>query len=366
MELIDDEGKLFGIVNVIDALVVLFVLAIVIAGVAFVYGPEDGRSQPTTDTVHTTLDLGLQQAYLAEAINEGDTYSPGGVNELTITDVYVVPEGNGTHVVIRVALTGTPSGDMITYDGAPPRLGRALTIATERYQVDGRIRAIAHNDELPTESTTVILHGTVDATAEDEPVPGDRIRAAGRTVGTIDEVIAYPTNDPGNHNVYVQTTVEALAGEDGSRSFGDTPIRRGQELTLSTADYTLTLPIERVGTLDDMGTESTRTVTLQLTNVRESYADSIRPGLTERAGNRTTARITDVEVEPSLLILQGDDANIGVYQHPIERDVTITAELTVRESPSGPTFKGEPLRVGEPVSLDLGTVTVRATVVGLE
>ena len=35
MEIIDDEGNLFGVVNIVDALVVLEILAVVIAGIAF-------------------------------------------------------------------------------------------------------------------------------------------------------------------------------------------------------------------------------------------------------------------------------------------------------------------------------------------
>lgn len=40
MELIDDESNLFGVVNVVDTLVVLLVLAVVAAGTAFVFQPE--------------------------------------------------------------------------------------------------------------------------------------------------------------------------------------------------------------------------------------------------------------------------------------------------------------------------------------
>ena len=41
MELIDEEGNLFGIVNVIDALVVLVLVAVLVAGVALVTGGSD-------------------------------------------------------------------------------------------------------------------------------------------------------------------------------------------------------------------------------------------------------------------------------------------------------------------------------------
>jgi hypothetical protein len=74
MELIDDGGSLFGAVNVVDALVVLLVLAVVVAGAAFVF-MDDPAPEPDVGTTYATLDMGTQPAYIVDAINEGDTYN---------------------------------------------------------------------------------------------------------------------------------------------------------------------------------------------------------------------------------------------------------------------------------------------------
>jgi hypothetical protein len=47
MEVIDEEGRLFGAVNVVDALVVLLVLAVVVAGAALVFGDTLGEGCST-------------------------------------------------------------------------------------------------------------------------------------------------------------------------------------------------------------------------------------------------------------------------------------------------------------------------------
>lgn len=73
MEIIDNDGNLFGRVNVVDALVVLAVLAVTVAGAAFVF--DDGGSGPEqTATVNATLDLGTQPPFVVDAIDEGDSY----------------------------------------------------------------------------------------------------------------------------------------------------------------------------------------------------------------------------------------------------------------------------------------------------
>jgi len=142
VDIIDDEGRLLGAVNIIDALVVLLVLAVTVAGVALVFGQSDESPEPETDTVYATLDLGTQSSTIATVINEGDTYEVTDSNSLTISDLYVTPNGDGRpRVLARVALTGQLSDQYegISYDGAPPRLGRTLEIVTGEYRVDGRI-----------------------------------------------------------------------------------------------------------------------------------------------------------------------------------------------------------------------------------
>ncbi|MCQ4333105.1 DUF4330 domain-containing protein [Natronomonas sp. F2-12] len=271
MGLIDDEGNFLGIVNIVDALVVVLIVAVIVGGGAFVFfdSPSDGspdspspesESEPETETTYVTLDLGTQPNYIASAINEGDTYAPGGAAQLRITDVHLTPQDDAVRVFLRVNLTGEVTNGRLMYGNAPPRLGRTLSISTDVYKVDGQIRAIGERDTLAMESRM-------------------------------------------------------------------------------------------------------RTVTLRMQEVDADIAEAIAPGLTERIGDRTIARVTDVDTEPSPLIAVADDGSVNVVEHPTDREVTITADLLVRETSSGPQFKGEPLRVGSQTTLDLGTVTVETTVI---
>ena len=75
------------------------------------------------------------------------------------------------------------------------------------------------------------------------------------------------------------------------------------------------------------------------------------------------ARLTDVERSESTVVLTSDDGNIYERTHPVNQDIQLTAELSVRETVTGATFKGQTLQRGRTVVLDLGTVTVEATVV---
>ena len=367
MELIDDDGDLFGVVNVVDALVVLLVLAVGVAGVALVLGGDDSEPAPEPDmgTTHATLDLGTQPDYVVDEINEGDAYEPDDDSRITITDVHVTPHGHGdTGVTLRVELEGEADDDAITYADAPPRLGRTLAIETNRYEVDGQVRAVGDDDALDREERTVVLRDTLDAETAGNVVAGDEVRVADRTVATVEEVATYATSDPDRTRVFLEVTVDAHRESDRAR-FGGVPLQRGQTVSLPAADYTVDGTIERVDGDLQLGETTTRTVTLRMADVREDRADALRPGMTEGPVTDPVAEIRDVESEPSIIIATGDDGTVNVVDHPVDRDVTITADLQVRETPNGVRFKGDSLRSGSTVVLDLGTVTVEAEVVSV-
>ena len=367
MNVIDDEGRLFGAVNVVDALVVLFVVAVIVAGAALVFG-GDPEPEPEVETTYATLDVGATQPYIVESISEGDTYNATDDSTLRITDVYLAPQGGHTRVHLRVALEGTLNDQgSLVYANAPPRLGRTLDITTDRYEITGQIRDVGDDDALEREQQGVVLSTRLDAVEAQNVAAGDEIRLGGRTVARIENVTRYATGRPDQRRLFVAVTLDAQRQRNGLR-FGGQPLRRGQTLTLETEQYRLNGRIEQVGGDLTLGETTTRTATMRIGEVRDSFADVIQAGMVERVGETTVARVTEVvSVEPSLIIATGsEDASVNVVDHPINRDVMLRVQLQLRETPAGLAFKGEQIRQGSTVNLDLGTVTVDATVVAIE
>jgi len=360
--IIDDEGNLFGVVNIIDALVALLFLAVVVAGAALVFGGGESSPNQNPETTHVTLDLGAQPEYIATAINEGDSYSPDSNSQLTISDIYIAPEDGQTRFIVRAELQGTANDDSIDYAGAGPRLGRSLSITTDQYEVSGQIRAVGDAETLTTETTTVVLQSSISTSDANKLAIGDEIQRGGRTVGTVEDVAIYATRDPDKRTVMVEAALQTYT-QQGDRHFGSTPVRRGQTVTLPTAEYSISGTIQQVDSGLNRSSLANRTVTLQMTDVREEYADTIQSGMTETTNGNTVATITDVNREPSPIITTADDGTVVVGDHPILRDATITADLQVRETASGIQFKGQRIQQGSTIFLDLGIVTVRASVV---
>lgn len=474
--LLDDEGRLFGVVNVVDALVVLLVLAVVVAGVVLLL-PSAGEP----DSRYVTIDMGTQPEYIAEEVNPGDEWEPEGTDDaLTITDVYRYNTGDGTAVVARAKVNGTffepddPADDPVfEFRGEPVRIGQSLDIATREYEVGGNVTAVARSGEtlplsesefvletrvspetadeitvgdeftaggnvfgevtalevfpgredpedqpgqyalvgisattlergggqflgatrlgvgttlafqgegyefagevvrrgssaIATETREFVLRTEVDAAVADDIRPGDEFRLGDTPLVTVEDVTVYATGDADVRRVVLG--VSALTRtEAGAVMFGEEQVRVGSTLPVETDEYDVEGEVLRRGSTEEAGTPTTRRVTVKLENVPPERAAALAPGMTEQARELTTAEVQSVTTEPADVVLESEDGDIFLREHPKNKDVELTVDLSVRELDDGTArFRGETLRTGHVVALELDDVTVEGEVIGFE
>ncbi|WP_312911803.1 DUF4330 family protein [Natronosalvus caseinilyticus] len=376
MELIDDEGKLFGRVNVVDALVVLILLAVVVAGIAVV-GVLSGDAEP--ETRYATIDLGPQSEHVAEQISEGDVmYLEGSGDNLTVTDVYRSASNSddeeragGAHVVIRAELNGQLAEDdqredrVFQFGGQRLHVGQTLTIDTLEYTTEGEVRSVAGEETtLPVNETELVVETTVPTATADEIAEGDTYRIAGDTVATVESVRTHVAGD-NRRRVVVGLTAKTIDTSSGP-AFGDQPVVLGSTIPVRTDAYAFAGNVTRRGALEESGEETTVSVTATLDNVKPDVADNLEAGMTETERGETVATIDAVESEPASVILESEDGNIYERDHPRNLDLTLDLELEGRETESGLRFHGEPLREGETIILDFGTVIVTVEVTDID
>ncbi|MFC4451022.1 DUF4330 domain-containing protein [Halorussus aquaticus] len=167
MDLIDDKGRFFGTVNIIDALAVLFVLAVVAAGTTFVLGaddqptnaPEALTDNSTNTTTIVTLEITGIQPYVADAIPKGpiDTDRITAVENKSVrpTEVVVTAQDGTLHeqqhprkqtVTLRVSLNTTTTEDDLTFGDKPLEVGRQLTLDFGQVTVEGTVTGIANEN----------------------------------------------------------------------------------------------------------------------------------------------------------------------------------------------------------------------------
>jgi hypothetical protein len=248
------------------------------------------------------------------------------------------------------------------FGGTPVRRGQTVTLPAEDYTFNGRIEQV--DSGLQSATADVLLKTTVDSETANRLAAGDVATVAGYEAAEVRTVTTYATQNPDRRRALVGLSLATLES-NGRQQFGGTAVQRGNNITVSTESYELSGTIERVGTLEPRGTLTNRTVTLRMTDMRADMADAIRPGMTETSGGETIARVSRVSTEPSVIITTGDNGSVNVVDHPYLRDVTITTELRVRETTDGVQFKGESVQQGSTVVINLGTITIEATVVSI-
>jgi len=276
MELIDHEGNLFGKINVIDALAILLVIAVVVAGVAVVApgssndastsGTNETESANETEsnelvaaTRYATVDLGTHPNRVANQITTGDTMERNGHN-LTVTDVYSVPtDATSAAVVVRAELEGeltetAANTTRFVFGGNQSRVGDSLSIETDEYSADGPIQRLDEDGStLNTESITVDMKiEDVDRDVAASITDGTVQTSRGDTVVTVDSVSTQPaehvyeTEDgelrvqdhPTNRDVRLTLELRTIETESGNQ-FNDGPLRISDSIRLDLGTITV-------------------------------------------------------------------------------------------------------------------------------
>jgi len=268
MELIDDEGNLFGRINVIDALAILLVIAVAVAGIAVLApGSNDttdemdtAEPEPVSETRYATVDLGTHPNRIANQITTGDTVERNGHN-LTVTDVYVAPTNPTTAaVVVRAELDGelveTESNTTrFVFAANQSRVGDSITIETDDYTVRGPIQRLDDDGRsLNTEYQTVGVEFTnINQDIARAITEGTTQTRRGEPVITVESVTTQPAEivsqnedgefrvqqHPTNRDVSLTVELRTLETESGPRFYGG-PLRLGNSIRLDLGTTTVT------------------------------------------------------------------------------------------------------------------------------
>lgn len=335
MELIDDDGDLFGVVNVIDALAVLLVIAVLIAGAALL---GFIGTQPTEETRYVTIDLGEQPAYVAEQIDEGDVMAPADTDgNLTLTDVYVTPVDNETvTVTIRAEVEGSlaesdqRAGKIFEYHGNVMRPGVTMTVDTTEYELEGTVVSMASDGRsLDTVSKAVTLETTVSPSTARQVAAGDTFDIGGQTVAEVTAVHVAPGPGDDTRTLTLGLELDAI-DRGGSVHFAGKPLDLNRTIRLDVGDSRFEGTVTALDT-DELSV-SERTVTLRATLSAET-ARQLRSGDTYEIAGEPVATIDSVTVYPTT--------------EPATRRVVLEVRLRTITQDGVEKFGSRPVRLGE-------------------
>lgn len=243
MRFLDEEGRLFGRVNVVDALVVLFALAVIVAGAALVFADDPGSEthEPDEATMHVTL---VTSGDAATVLERGEVALDG--ESANVTDVHPTA---GPRVYLRVALDGAETEAGFRFSGERVRLDDRFTVVTNTTRAEGRVvqRDVAETFE--TEPTTVTVETVVRPQIAGAVSSGDEHRVGDATTATVTAVESTPADDPDvddGRTLTVTLEVESRT-VDGVPHYGGRPVRLGRSLEFETDAYQFTAEVVERG-----------------------------------------------------------------------------------------------------------------------
>ena len=234
MDVLDEKGRLFGRVNVVDAFVVIFTLAVVIAGAALVYG--DGLGNEPTETMHLTL---VSETPSATTLETGEIDLESGTiagthrgTTVAITDVHRTA---GPRVYLRTALDGTRTDDGFRFEDGPVRRGDTAVVANDRTRATTRIVERDVDPTFSTTTTTVTLWATVRRPVAEAVGAGDEVSVGPTTVATVTDADATARNET-HSDLRVSLALETRL-VDGTAHYAGRPVRLGRTIGIETDDY---------------------------------------------------------------------------------------------------------------------------------
>jgi hypothetical protein len=157
MEGIDENGRVFGVVNVIDLLVVLLVLAVVAAGVALVLGSGDGGGDDTqSETATITIRADSVQPYVADAVPPVGDLEGGnvtGIENKTVEPATIVTTNSTGDVLVRehprlktvtvtVTVNVSRTEGTLVYDQQRLKIGNSVSLDLNTVDLRGNVTAV--------------------------------------------------------------------------------------------------------------------------------------------------------------------------------------------------------------------------------
>jgi hypothetical protein len=253
MGIVDEEGRLFGVVNIIDLVVVVVVLATLASGAVFVLA--DNPESPADRYLTVVLDdrpSGSVPVLDADAAPMPDGSVELGRTDGQVTDTYVAPIADGGFVTvarIRVPVSAAVANETtarrLVTDGDSYLVGQEVGLTAGEADYTGYVHAIGRSGpNLPVRTVNATVDTRLPTPVADRIQPGDTQRVAGRDIARVVAVDREPTT---GNRTRVEATVELQVFQtDDGPFYGTQHVRPGTELTIASDGYEFTGTVTEV------------------------------------------------------------------------------------------------------------------------
>ncbi len=366
MVVIDNKGRLFGKVNVIDIILVALVILGVIVGVKFI---SDQLEPPEYEATYLILEVERVSSYILETVKEGDVGYYRGIPVLKIINFTAIPkskeEGNYEVYLTFKVLSTNNGGDLKFADGQEIRAGAPIELITENSRFLGKIQKVSQDVgdlHLPDYKIVKKVIGVeVSNLVSDEIirsiVKGGVNEYAGMNITNIVDYSAFPSvTREGYSQLYLIVEVLAISKDGRLISIeNDNPsndIKIGNYVNIHTDDGYFRGVIELVG---DNTSEFREAYDKRVMGVSvisrgvypEQGVNFVNVGDVELdASGEVIVKVVNREEISSSLVSVSDSGKVFVVKDPVRKDITLDADITVLKKGDDYFFKDELVKIG--------------------
>jgi hypothetical protein len=252
MGVVDEKGRLFGVVNVIDLAVVAVVLVTLISGAAFVLADDPEPPEQR----YLTVVLDDRPGGTVPTLND-EPAMPDGTVELgrttgRVTDTYVAPTGEGeplTVIRIRVKVSAAAAADTtdrrLVTDDSTYLVGQEIDLTAGETSYTGYVHAVGRSEaDLPVRTVDATVVARLPPSVAERVQPDDTQQLAGREVARVTAVDRQPAAD-NRTRLTATVRLRVLETDDGPR-YGTQQVRPGADLTVAADGYEFTGTVTEV------------------------------------------------------------------------------------------------------------------------
>jgi hypothetical protein len=253
MGIVDEEGRLFGVVNVIDLLVVAVVLVTLASGAVFVLTDDPEPREPR----YLTVVLDDRPDVTAPTLDSTTVAMPEGTVELGLTDgrvvdTYVAPTGDGgfvsvarVRVNVSTAVAGRTTDRRLVTDDETYLVGQEIDLSDGEKGYAGYVHAVGRSDsDLPVRTLNVTVVARLPPAVAETVRPGDTQRVAGQRVARVTAVDRQATTDD-RTRLTATVSLRVFETADGPL-YGTQHVRPGAEVRVAPDGYEFTGTVTEV------------------------------------------------------------------------------------------------------------------------
>ncbi|MGM5482289.1 MAG: DUF4330 domain-containing protein [Nanobdellota archaeon] len=342
MKIIDSRGRLFGKFNLIDMMAVLFVLLVLAVGVKFVYLQEDKY-------IPVEVDLVAKDQLSIDTLHPGKKIIKNNQTIGIIEDINVIPAssdyGSEKNVYMTVKMkVKKGEKENLLFDNQLIKLNNEISLEFSDISMKTVVTGINVSKETLEKEIELDLGNTKQSKLQ--MLKNEKVlkNYQGEKIGEILELKAHPTG--GNNfrvNLYAKLKCEK---RKDTLYFQKQPVMLDNNLNIAFSSFKIN---GKITSLEQEEKDSTKKVIEVINyNMKPWQADMISTGDTQKDfKNKVTAEVVEKVMEPAEMVVVSDSGEVYKRENPVNKDVTLTLEVTATKSQEGLFFSGKELKVSK-------------------